>query len=138
MTETQEGVTMPADYSFAAVNDYVHGVDRHYEELQWLGLSMATHIEKIEKTAAYYKAGMLKTAPEFVPSRVNVLREQFGDAPFRGAGVAAGEHDCKSNKWGAVSVLARDGKPLGLRLDEFEPLAWRKNETPNEVRGAAK
>lgn len=79
-----------------------------------------------QKAAAYYKAGMLKQAPEWVPSRVRVLREQFGDSPFRGAGVAAGEHDCQCNKWGAVSVIARDGKPLGLRLDEFEPVAWRE------------
>lgn len=80
-----------------------------------------------QKAAAYYKAGLLKEAPPFVPSRVRVLREQFGDFPFRGAGVAAGEHDCQSNKWGAVSVIARDGNALGLRPDEFEPLAWREN-----------
>ena len=49
LTETQEGVTMPADYSFAAVNDYVHGVDRYFEELQWLALGMATEIEKLRK-----------------------------------------------------------------------------------------
>ena len=49
LTETQEGVTMPADYSFAAVNDYVHGVDRYFEELQWLTLGMATEIEKLRK-----------------------------------------------------------------------------------------
>ena len=49
LTETQEGVTMPADYSFASVNDYVHGVDRYFEELQWLCLGMATEIEKLRK-----------------------------------------------------------------------------------------
>ncbi len=49
LTETQDGVTMPADYSFAAVNDYVHGVDRYFEELQWLALGMASEIEKIQK-----------------------------------------------------------------------------------------
>ena len=49
LTETQEGVTMPADYSFAAVNDYVHGVDRYFEELQWLAIGMATEIEKLRK-----------------------------------------------------------------------------------------
>ena len=49
LTETQEGVTMPADYGFAAVNDYVHGVDRYFEELQWLALGMATEIEKLRK-----------------------------------------------------------------------------------------
>lgn len=85
-----------------------------------------------QKAAAYYKAGMLKQAPPWVPARVRVLREQFGDAPFRGAGVAAGEHDCQCNKWGAVSVTARDGKPLGLRLDEFEPTTWREN-VPNSA-----
>ena len=49
LTETQEGVTMPADYSFAAVNDYVHGVDRYFEELQWLCLRMANEIEKLRR-----------------------------------------------------------------------------------------
>ena len=49
LTETQEGITMPADYSFASVNDYVHGVDRYFEELQWLCLGMATEIEKLRK-----------------------------------------------------------------------------------------
>ena len=91
-----------------------------------------------QKATAYYKAGMLKQAPPWVPSTVRVLREQFGDPPFRGAGVDAGEHECNCNKWGAVSVTARDGKLLGLRLDEFEPVAWRENLTPNaEVTGRA-
>jgi len=52
LTETQEGITMPADYSFASVNDYVHGVDRYFEELQWLALGMATEIEKLRKAEA--------------------------------------------------------------------------------------
>ena len=82
-----------------------------------------------QKATAYYKAGMLNKAPPWVPSRVRVLREQFGDVPFSGASVAAGEHECQCNRWGAVSVLARDGKALGLRLDEFEPVAWRENKT---------
>lgn len=86
-----------------------------------------------QKQMAYYKAGMLKKAPPFVPARVRVLKEQFGDGPFRGAGVPAGEHDCRCNKWGAVSVSARDGKLLGLRLDEFEPVAWRENAPPAET-----
>ena len=49
LTETLEGVTMPADYSFASVNDYVHGVDRYFEELQWLSLGMATEIDKLRQ-----------------------------------------------------------------------------------------
>jgi hypothetical protein len=84
-----------------------------------------------QKAIAYYKAGATQTAPPFVPARVRVLREQFGDSPFRGAGVSAGEHDCQCNQWGAVTVIDRAGKPLGLRLDEFDPLTWRENMTPN-------
>lgn len=80
-----------------------------------------------QKEAAYYKAGMLHQAPPFVPAKVRVLYEQFGDAPFRGAGVAAGEHDCNSNAWGAVSVFDRAGELLGLRLNEFEVVAWAVN-----------
>ena len=49
LTETHEGITMPADYSFATVNDYVHGTERFFEELQWLALGMATEIEKLRK-----------------------------------------------------------------------------------------
>ncbi len=79
-------------------------------------------------SAAYYKAVALKGSPPHVPSVVRVLREKFGDPPFVGAGVAAGEHECQCNRYGAVSVLDRGGKPLGLRLDEFEPVAWREND----------
>jgi hypothetical protein len=81
--------------------------------------------------ASYYKAGMLQQPPPWVPATVRVLNEQFGDSPFRGAGVAAGDHECECNKWGAVSVVARDGKMLGLRLNEFEPLTWRENVGDN-------
>lgn len=48
MAETVDGVTMPADYSFATVNDFVHRIDTTYEELEALCLGMACHIEKLE------------------------------------------------------------------------------------------
>lgn len=79
-------------------------------------------------SGAYYKACANKQKPPFVPSRVKVLKEQFGDFPFLGAGVAAGEHECTCNQWGAVSVVDREGKLLGLRPDEFEPISWRQVE----------
>ena len=47
LTETQDGITMPADYSFATVNDYVHSMGTNYEDLQAVCLGMATHIEKL-------------------------------------------------------------------------------------------
>ncbi|QFY42953.1 hypothetical protein F6R98_10290 [Candidatus Methylospira mobilis] len=81
----------------------------------------------LEKHYVYYKAAALKIMPRFIPDRIRVLKDKFGDFPFRGAGVAAGEHDCMVNKWGAVSVTARDGKRLGLKLDEFEPISFREN-----------
>ena len=49
LTETQDGCTMPADYSFANVNDFVHSMETQYEDLQALCLGMACHIEKLEK-----------------------------------------------------------------------------------------
>ena len=49
ITETREGVTMPADYSFANVNEFVHGWNTHYEDLQYLCLGMANHIEKLQR-----------------------------------------------------------------------------------------
>lgn len=47
LTETQEGITMPADYSFATVNDYVHGVEVSFEDLVALCLGMACEIDKL-------------------------------------------------------------------------------------------
>lgn len=49
LTETREDMTMPVDYSFDSINDYVHGVDRYFEELQWLALGMANEIDKLRK-----------------------------------------------------------------------------------------
>jgi hypothetical protein len=49
LTETQEGITMPADYSFASVNDYVHGIDVHFEDLVALCLGMACHIDTLRQ-----------------------------------------------------------------------------------------
>ena len=46
--ETQMGVTMPVDYSFKVVNEFVHHPDRHYEELEALCLGMACHIDKLK------------------------------------------------------------------------------------------
>lgn len=53
LTETMEGITMPADYSFTTVNDYVHGVDVNFEDLQALCLGMATENDNLraENTA---------------------------------------------------------------------------------------
>jgi len=49
VTETIEGVTLPVDFSFKNVNDFVHSVDVHFEELQALCLGMACEIERLQK-----------------------------------------------------------------------------------------
>ncbi len=49
MTETRFGITMPADYSFASVNDYVHGIDVSFEDLVALCLGMACHIDTLRQ-----------------------------------------------------------------------------------------
>lgn len=47
LTEMQDGVTMPVDYSFATVNDFVHGRGTQFEDMQGLCLGMASEIERI-------------------------------------------------------------------------------------------
>lgn len=59
LTETHEGVTMPADYSFAAVNDFVHSMGVSFEELQALCLCMACYIEKLEESKSDNNGGNL-------------------------------------------------------------------------------
>lgn len=85
--------------------------------------------EPLVCAADYYRAGMEKRAPKWVPARVKVASEVRGDFPVgHMTVVAAGDHDCHCNKWGAVSVAASNGKQLGLRPAEFEVLAWQPNE----------
>lgn len=49
LTETREGVTMPIDYSFENVNDFVHGREVHFEDLQALCLGMASENDRLKK-----------------------------------------------------------------------------------------
>jgi len=66
LTETQEGITMPADYSFATVNDYVHGLEVHFEDLQALCLGMADHIDKLQRGEYICKQCGLRKDGEWV------------------------------------------------------------------------
>lgn len=93
---------------------------------------MKTHeldLDPLVCAADYYRAGMEKRAPKWVPSKVRLESTVRGDFPVGHQTVAAaGDHDCESNKWGAISVKGDDGKMLGLRPAEFEVLDWRVNE----------
>jgi hypothetical protein len=80
-----------------------------------------------EKALAYYRAGVEKGIPPFVPARVRLHSRVCGDWPFGATFADAGEHACESNRYGAVSVLATDGTMLGVKPAEFEVVAWREN-----------
>lgn len=43
-----DGVSMPAGYGFAAVNDWVHDTGRHFEELQWHALGAANAYDQLQ------------------------------------------------------------------------------------------
>ena len=49
LTETDQGITIPADYSFATVNSFVHGMGVQFEDLVNLCLVMADHIDKMKR-----------------------------------------------------------------------------------------
>jgi hypothetical protein len=92
-----------------------------------------TDMNDDQKRAAYYLCAATqertKARPEFVPCRVMLTRRISGDWPVgHDSQIGPGEFDCTANPYGAVSVIAENGKKLGLRLDEFTPIAWVANE----------
>lgn len=74
LTIHQDGATMPADHSFACVNDYVHDTGRHFEELQGLALGMACEIDNLR---AMLEA---RTAPVLVKAATEDAAYQMGAA----------------------------------------------------------
>jgi hypothetical protein len=81
------------------------------------------------KALDYYRAGLEQRAAKWVPCRVLLEGPVRGDYPIGHTTLAeAGEHDCESNRYGAISVIATNGQRLGVKPAEFEPLEWRKNE----------
>lgn len=47
--EQQDGITMPANYSFECINNFVHCESPQYEDLENLALGMSLHIEALKK-----------------------------------------------------------------------------------------
>jgi len=58
LTETVEGVTMPVDYSFESVNDFINSPDATYETMEALALGMACHIDKMTARTARNLVGV--------------------------------------------------------------------------------
>lgn len=81
----------------------------------------------------YYRSGHVQNVekhpppPRFVPSRVRLNRVVRGDGPFAATCAPPGDYDCTCNRWGAVSVIATNGTKLGIKLNEFEVLAFAAN-----------
>ena len=90
-------------------------------------------LEHYAKAAAYYKSAVVQRRdasqiPPYVPCRVRLEYRITGDWPMHHLAAAGpGEMPCTANMYGAVSVLANNGKQLGLKLDEFEPIEWAEN-----------
>lgn len=80
-----------------------------------------------EKSSNYYQNAAMHKKPDYVPSVVRIVIAVHGDGPCYNTQVNPGLHECKSNINGAVSVVATNGKMLGLKLDEFTPVSWRDN-----------
>ena len=49
LSKTEQGISMPVDYSFATVNSFVHGMGVQFEDLVNLCLVMADHIDKMKR-----------------------------------------------------------------------------------------
>jgi hypothetical protein len=73
--------------------------------------------------------GQKPIPPDWVPYKIRLIDDVHSDAsPWHIASMAkAGEYDCRTNVWGAMSVIADDGEPLGIRPDECEVLMFRVN-----------
>jgi len=50
-----------------------------------------------------------------------------GEGPYQVVRAEAGDYDCTSNQYGAISVISNNGKQLGVKPAEFEPLEWVRN-----------
>ena len=53
-----DGVSSPAGYDFKSVNDWVHSMDRHYEELQWHALGAANAYDALMAEVKQLRLGM--------------------------------------------------------------------------------
>ena len=93
----------------------------------------ANDIAKLLDDAAcavdYFSAHHFKRAPAWVPCRIKLDRILSGDFPIgHDTLVDAGEHDCDSNAYGAMSVRASNGRMLGVKPSECQIVGWRRNE----------
>ena len=90
LSETVDGINMPIDYGFASVNDWIHGIDVQFEEIQALCLGMASEIGQLKQKLSdqswkFVKrhdgvVGFLDNYHEFYPVEPHILRKIQADA----------------------------------------------------------
>lgn len=73
LTETQDGITMPIDCSFEKVNDWIHGPEVQYEELEALCLGMAAENDKLRQALTQQMQ-----PPETAPKTGEPILAQIG------------------------------------------------------------
>ena len=49
LVKIKDGVLTPCDFSFKAVNEFVHHPKVHFEELQWTLLAIASEVERMRR-----------------------------------------------------------------------------------------
>ena len=108
-------------------------VERLRDEADLCRNDGATDIAKLLDDAAcavdYFSAHQFKRVPEWVPCRIKLNAALRGDFPIgHDTTIEAGEHDCDSNAYGAMSVRASNGRMLGVKPSECQIIGWRRNE----------
>lgn len=88
-----------------------------------------------EKEQIYLDAARKQDAPDWVPAKIVMLRtvraDRSGLVPIeqRKRIVATGGevYETEVNQWGAVSAKTKGGL-LGVKPNEFEVVAWKRND----------
>lgn len=85
----------------------------------------------LRQALAYYKTGLeqghgLSDIPEYVPKTIVMRRTVTGMERATVAHTGA-EFEARCNAYGAVSVVAENGKLLGVKPHEFNVLQWARN-----------
>lgn len=114
----------------AEAGKYVHfdEADAEIERHRKLWLAALSAISDAQIAIEYYRAGLEKREPKWIPAQVWLTNPVRGDFPIGHGTVAQpGQYECESNRNGAISVLAENGQRLGLKPSEFEVIAWRAN-----------
>lgn len=92
---------------------------------------IANLLDEAARAIDYFSSHFGNRKPQWVPSRISLPVAITSDEPFEEGPeerVDAGEHDCDSNQWGAMSVSTGNGQWLGVMPNECQIIGWRRNE----------